>query len=1151
MITTRNRTPQLRGGETPLITSQNNSKTTKRVRKFITILTAFLLFMTTGIEQVNAQGLGLNNPTPDPSAILDLTATNRGLLIPRMTTTQIGLIGTPATGLLVFDTDIGEFYFYNGTGWVPITDDGDWTNSGNYWTNLTDSFGIGTATPGAKLDVAGHIWQTGTGNSVFLGEGAGANDDLTTNANVFVGYLAGNSATTGTSNTYIGTRAGESNTSFYNTMVGYQAGQNSTGIRNLFFGYLAGSSNTGANNTYLGYGAGSASGSGGSNVFIGYQAGQAETGSNKLYIANSSSSPPLIYGDFSTDRIGLGTVTPDTTLHIVGSIKMVDGLQAAGNILTSDASGLASWQTPADDGDWTVSGNYVSNSADSIAIGHSAPIVTLDVRDTYEPPATSGNANGATFIGSTTNAVGLSIGTANSGSGASTWMQSWFNNNAATTRQLVLNPSGGNVGIGLADPAQALDVAGTVEMTGFKLTTAPTAGYLLTSDASGVGTWQTPANDDDWTVSGNYVYNSTDSIGVGTATPSNPLTVSGNADFTDSVGIGTATPDAELEVVGILSLQKGTANVVVGKTAGTSLSTGTSNTFLGYGAGSSTSSNTNNTFIGYNAGLNATTSHSIAIGYNAGYQTTGFRNIFLGYQTGYSNTTGTDNTYLGYLSGYTNSTGSGNVYIGYSAGRLATGSNELFIDNTNTSTPLIYGDFSTDRLGFGTNTPANKLDVEGAIAVGATYSGTSAAPTDGAIIEGDVGIGDASPDGKLEVRQTGTADIFNLYDNTTNVLSVLDGGDLMVDATTTFYVDASANEVGIGNATPDGKLEVRQGGTADIFNLYDNTTNVFTVIDGGKVGIGATTPSSLLHLKLSGTGIGDALRFETSLATSEDWYMYMNSTDDLVFRNDGSDYVTFEKNTGSVGIGASSPSYPLHVVGTGTSYVAGFDKNNASGSNLIRFMRQGSFVGNITESSGTVSYNPFTGSHYGMSDEKMEKGILVTMTGRNKTINNLENGEPIYGVAISTQPNDPKILGAYLDLVEDEDLQDKNEQKVMAIMAVGNGLMWIVDNGENIEIGDYIISSSVPGHAMKDKGEFAISHIIARAAEPIDWSGETQTINGVKHKKISMFFESFTIEHSGGIKNELELLKKENDNLKADIEEIQQYLEIKAELDQE
>jgi hypothetical protein len=47
----------------------------------------------------------------------------------------------------------------------------------------------------------------------------------------------------------------------------------------------------------------------------------------------------------------------------------------------------------------------------------------------------------------------------------------------------------GNVGIGTTGPNNKLDVAGTVEMTGFKMTTSPSSGYVLTSDGSGVGSW--------------------------------------------------------------------------------------------------------------------------------------------------------------------------------------------------------------------------------------------------------------------------------------------------------------------------------------------------------------------------------------------------------------------------------------------------------------------------------------------------------------------------------------------------------------------------------------------------------------------------------------------------------------------------------------
>ena len=58
---------------------------------------------------------------------------------------------------------------------------------------------------------------------------------------------------------------------------------------------------------------------------------------------------------------------------------------------------------------------------------------------------------------------------------------------------------------------------------------------------------------------------------------------------------------------------------------------------------------------------------------------------------------------------------------------------------------------STGNVGIGTATPASKLDVEGGVSIGATYSGTTAAPSNGAIIEGSVGIGTTSPGAKLGI----------------------------------------------------------------------------------------------------------------------------------------------------------------------------------------------------------------------------------------------------------------------------------------------------------------------------------------------------------------------------------------------------------------
>ena len=76
-----------------------------------------------------------------------------------------------------------------------------------------------------------------------------------------------------------------------------------TSSNNTYIGSRAGSQQTGANNTFIGKDAGFGASSGSGNVFLGFEAGENETGSNKLYIENSTSTTPLIYGEFDNDKV--------------------------------------------------------------------------------------------------------------------------------------------------------------------------------------------------------------------------------------------------------------------------------------------------------------------------------------------------------------------------------------------------------------------------------------------------------------------------------------------------------------------------------------------------------------------------------------------------------------------------------------------------------------------------------------------------------------------------------------------------------------------------------------------------------------------------------------------------------------------------------
>ncbi|TAL67047.1 MAG: hypothetical protein EPN82_15860 [Bacteroidetes bacterium] len=162
----------------------------------------------------------------------------------------------------------GKFLKTDGTtaSWSDLSAPG-WSLTGNSGTNPTSNF-IGTTDGQAfvirtnnvirtRITTKSQIEVLNSGNSVFIGEGAGNNDDLSSNANVFIGYHAGLNNTTGSSCIGIGNNALNSNT---------------TGGSNVAVGSAALSSNTsGLMNTAVGGGALNFNTTGGTNTAVGYQ----------------------------------------------------------------------------------------------------------------------------------------------------------------------------------------------------------------------------------------------------------------------------------------------------------------------------------------------------------------------------------------------------------------------------------------------------------------------------------------------------------------------------------------------------------------------------------------------------------------------------------------------------------------------------------------------------------------------------------------------------------------------------------------------------------------------------------------------------------------------------------------------------------------
>jgi hypothetical protein len=229
--------------------------------------------------------------------------------------------------------------------------------------------GIGIITPNNLIQVKDLINFDNARYGTLLGYQAG--NVNTGNYNTFVGYNSGLANTTGYESTFVGQGSGQANSTGYeNAFFGQNSGySNTTGYRSAFLGYKSGYSNTmGANNIFLGYKSGYSNISGNNNIIIGNAIDAPNpTTSNFLTIGG------IINGDLSTGNVGIGTTAPGAKLDIAGNIKISDGTQGAGKVLTSDSSGLSSWQG--------YQGSLVFNNANQSIPTNSSTILLFNSQD--------------------------------------------------------------------------------------------------------------------------------------------------------------------------------------------------------------------------------------------------------------------------------------------------------------------------------------------------------------------------------------------------------------------------------------------------------------------------------------------------------------------------------------------------------------------------------------------------------------------------------------------------------------------------------------------------------------------------------------------------------------------------------------------------
>ncbi|RYE36866.1 MAG: hypothetical protein EOP42_01765 [Sphingobacteriaceae bacterium] len=641
-------------------------KIKKYFYKGFTLLTFVLIS-----KIASAQNVGIsssNSFTPDASAALDVSFTNKGLLVPRVALTAsnaAGPITSPATSLLVYNTAtagtspnnvIPGYYYWSGSAWIMLSTSTQtasaWSTTGNtgtsYPTNYfgtKDNFGVHFKTNAIHRLWIDSLGSVGVGTNPifsssrekFLVDAGSVNYPTPAGAyNVISGkgYLDGyiqlniqnTSPTAAASSDIVASNDQGSETSNY-VDLGINSSANTSG------GVTGG-----ANTAYL-YGTGSD-----------FAIGNAAAGRSLLLFTGGTGANERMRID-GAGNVGIGTNNPGQKLDVAGSI----------------------------------------NAANSIYID-----AALSNTGTLNP--------------------GLYFGGASSGEGISSKRTSGTNQYGidfytASNNRMTIN-NGGNVGIGTNTPTEKLDITGNLKFSGALMpnNSAGTAGYFLQS--AGAGTppvWVSPASSSAWSTTGNTGTNyKTNFLGNIDNAPLRFRTNNTERAILDSLGnFGIGSEDFDPTNPEKLMIDAGTTNStnLIG-------ASGTINSFLQFNIQNLSNGAAASTDIVATANNGTDNSAYIDMGINsAGYTTT----------TGIAGITTKPNT--AYL--YSNA-------ADFVIGNGAQNKNVIFFTNSNTAgtttpngTERMRIDGATGNIGINVSGPTSTLAVNGSIAVVATTRGNN------------------------------------------------------------------------------------------------------------------------------------------------------------------------------------------------------------------------------------------------------------------------------------------------------------------------------------------------------------------------------------------------------------------------------------------
>jgi hypothetical protein len=194
----------------------------------------------------------------------------------------------------------------------------------------------------------------------------------------------------------------------------------------------------------------------------------------------------------------------------------------------------------------------------------------------------------------------------------------------------------------------------------------------------------------------------------------------------------------------------------------------------------------------------------------------------------------------------------------------------------------------------------------------------------------------------------------------------------------------------------------------------------------------------------------------------------------------------------------------------GKFYAAGANgrgvRGQAAGINGIGVVGNGPSTGYDFYAGGAgTDYGPFTGGHeVKLSNnfpEEVQSGMIVSLTGETQ-FRKLENGtvsisSTLPTVELSRTANNKAVFGVFdgeTPLPEDHWYEGKKGERFGRVNALGEGRVWVTNINGDIEAGDYVTTSEIPGIGHRQDDDLLHSYTLGKAIETVDWDAVTETV---------------------------------------------------------